>query len=68
MVSAETLFSYLYGAITFMVHTVASDKQLVSVINQNNKPIEFLSRRLSKPQRNYRTTKKGLLVVFECLK
>ena len=68
MISAETMLSYLYWKLPFTVHTDASDKQLGAVIIQNNKPIAFLSRKLSKLQRNYTTTKKGLLSIVECLK
>ena len=46
MVSDKILLSYTYWKITFTFHTDSSDKQLGSVINQNNKPIAFLSRRL----------------------
>ena len=58
MVSAETLLSYPDWKLPFTVHTGESDKQLGDVISQNNKPIDFLSRRLSKPQCNYTTTEK----------
>ena len=68
MVSAETLVDYPYCKIPFTVHTDASDKQLGSVIIQNNKPIAFLSRKLSKPQRNYTTTEREILAIVECLK
>ena len=63
MVSSETLLSYPYWKLTFTVHTDASDKQLGSVISQNNKPISFFSRILSNPQRNYTTTEKELLAI-----
>ena len=63
MVSAETLLSYRDWTIPCKVHTDASDKQLGSVISQNNKPIEFFSRRLRKPQRNYTMTEKELLAI-----
>ena len=52
----------------FEVHTDASDKQLSAIISQNNKPIAFFSRRLSKSQQNYTTTEKELLSIVECLK
>ena len=68
MVSAETLVDYPYCIIPFTVHTDASDKQLGSVIIQNNKPIAFLSRELRKPQRNYTTTEREILAIVECLK
>ena len=68
MVSAEALLSYPDRKLKFTVHTDASDKQLGAVISQNNKPINFLSRKLSKPQRNYTNIEKGLIVIVECLK
>ena len=68
MVSAETMLIYPYWKLPFTVHTDASDKHLGDVISKNNKPIAFLSRKLSKPQSNYTTNKKELLVIVECLK
>ena len=68
MVSAETLLSYPYWKLPFIFHTDASDKQLVAVISQNNKPIDFFSMGLSKQQHNYTTTERELLVIVECLK
>ena len=58
MVSAETLLSYPYWKLTFIVHTGAYDKQLGAIISQNKKPIDFFSIILSKTQRNYPTTDK----------
>ena len=68
MVSAEILIGYTDWKLSFTVHTNASDKQLVDFISQNNKPVAFFSRKLSKPQRNYTTTEKYLIVILECLK
>ena len=68
MVSAETLLTYPDWTIPFTIHTDASDKQLGAVISQNDKPIAFFSRRLSKAQLNYTTTEKELLSIVECLK
>ena len=39
--STESLLSYPGWRILFWVHTNSSDKQLVAVISQNNKPISF---------------------------
>ena len=58
MFSTDTLLSYPDWKLPFTIHTDASDKQLCAVISQNNKPIAFSSRKLSKPQRNYTTTDK----------
>ena len=63
MVSYETLLNYLYWKIPFTVHTDAYDKQLSAVISQNNKPIKFLSRILSKPKCKYTKIEKVLILV-----
>ena len=68
MVSVETLLSYPDWKLPFTVHTDAYDKQLGAVISQNNKPIAFLSSKLSKLQRNYTTTEKELVAILDCLK
>ena len=67
MVSSDTLLSYPYCTIPFTVHDDASDKQVGAVISHNNKQIALFSRRLSKPQLNFTTTEKELLVILECL-
>ena len=46
MVSAETMLSYPDWKLPFIVYTDASDKYLGTVTIQNNKPIDFFSRRL----------------------
>ena len=66
MVSAEALLSYPDWKISFIVHTYVSDKQLGDVII-HNKIFELFSRRLRKPQHNYTTTYKELLMIVECL-
>jgi hypothetical protein len=69
MVQTETLLlTYPDWTIPFTIHTDASDYQLGAVISQRNKPIAFFSRKLSKAQCNYTTTKKELLAIVECLK
>ena len=68
MISTETLLNYTDWTIPFTVHTDASDQQLGAVISQNNKHISFFSRKLSKPQRNYTTPEKELILIVECLK
>ena len=68
MVSAENLLSYLDCKLPFTVHTNTSDKQVGTVISQNKKSIDFFSRILRKPYRNYTTTEKELLAIVECLK
>ena len=49
-------------------HTDTSDKQLGAVISNNNKPIDFLSRRFSKAQCNYTTSDKEILAIVEFFK
>ena len=68
MVSVKNFLSYLDHTITFTVHTDASDKQLGAVVSQNNKTIESFSRRLIKPQHNYTTITKELLMIVKRLK
>ena len=68
MVCAKTLLSYPDWKLTFMVNSDASDKHLGAIISKNIKPIDFLSRKLSKPQYNYTTTEKELLAKVEFLK
>ena len=46
----------------------ASKQQLGTVIMQNNQPIVFFSRKLSKTQMKYSVTELELLSVVECLK
>ena len=53
LISKETILIYPDWTKKFIIHTDASDKQLGAVISQNNKPIEFLSQRLNKAQKNY---------------
>ena len=67
MVSAETLLNYLYWKVPFSAHRDDSDKQLSSVISQNDKSIDLFSIKLSKPQRNYTTIEKELNLIVECL-
>ena len=46
----------------------ASKVQLGEVINQDNKPIAFYSRKLNPAQVNYTTTERELLSIVETLK
>ena len=68
MVSAETILNDPYWKIPFIVHVCVYDKKLGVVISQNNKRIALFSRKLCKPQHNYKTTDKELLSIVECLK
>jgi hypothetical protein len=52
----------------FEIYTDTSSKQLGAVITQENRPIAFLSRKLSTTQRKYSVTKIELLAIVETLK
>ena len=58
MVSSNNLLNYLDWKIIFIVHTDASDKQLVPVISQNNKSIDLFPQIIINPQYNYTITDK----------
>ena len=58
MVSDDTLLNDPDCKIPFNVNNDSSDKKLGVFISQNNKPIDFFSRRLIKMQRNYTITEK----------
>ena len=57
-ISRENLFVYPNFSKPFVIQTEASKKQLGAVINQDNKPIAFYSRKLNLVQVNYTTTEK----------
>ena len=64
----DVLLAYpTYGEI-FEIYTDASKQQLGAVIMQNNQPIAFFSRKLSKTQMKYSVTELELLSIVECLK
>ena len=67
MESFETVLNYPYLKITFTFHTDEYDNKLGAVIIQNNKPIDLFSRKLINTHRNYTTTGKELLLIFEYL-
>ncbi len=60
--------AYPYYSVVFEIHTEASSKQLGAVINQDNRPIAFFSRKLSNTQRKHSVTKIELLAIVEALK
>ena len=68
MFSAKTLINDQDWTISLTVHTYNSDKQLGTIMNQNNYPIAYLLRIFSKPQFNYTMIEKELIVILECLK
>ena len=52
----------------FVIYTDASTRQLGGVITQNNRPIAFFSRKLTKAQTKYTVTELELLSIVELLK
>jgi hypothetical protein len=52
----------------FEIYTDASSMQLGAVITQDNRPIAFFSRKLSKMQQKYSVTEIELLTIVETLK
>jgi hypothetical protein len=52
----------------FEIYTDASSTQLGAVITQDNMPIAFFSRKLSKTQQKYSVTALELLAIVETLK
>ncbi len=52
----------------FGIYTDASSMQLGGVITQDNRPIAFFSRKLSKMQQKYSVTEIELLAIVETLK
>lgn len=63
LIAKETLLAYPDFNKKF-----ASDFQLGTVIMQENKPLAFISRKLTSAQRNYTTTEKELLSIVKTLK
>ncbi len=67
-IAKETVLAYLDFSKLFEIYTDASSMQLRAVITQDNRPIAFFSRKLSKMQQKYSVTEIGLLVIVETLK
>ena len=64
----ETVLAYPDFLKPFDIYTEASSMQLGAVITQDNRPIAFFSRKLSKMQQKYRVTEIELLAIVEALK
>ncbi len=67
-IAKETVLAYLDFSEPFEIFTDASSTQLGAVITQDNRPIAFFSRKLSKTQQKYSVTEIELLAIVETLK
>ncbi len=64
----ETVLAYPDFLKPFEIYTDASSTQLGALITQDNRPIAFFSRKLSKTQQKYSVTEIELLAIVETLK
>ena len=55
-IARDVVLAYPDYSKEFEIYTDASSKQLGAVITQGNKPIEFISRKLTEMQRSYIVT------------
>jgi hypothetical protein len=67
-IAKETVLAYPDFSKPFEIYTDASSTQVGAVITQDNKPIAFFSRKLSKMQQKYSVTEIELLAIVETLK
>ncbi len=67
-IAKETVLVYPDFSKPFEIYTDASSMQLGAVITQDNRPIVFLSRKLSEMQQKYSVTEIELLAIVETLK
>ncbi len=67
-IAKETILAYPDFLKPFEIYMDTFSTQLGSVINQDNRPIVFLSRKLSKMQQKYSVTEFELLAIVETLK
>ncbi len=64
----ETVLAYPNFSKPFKIYTGTSSMQLGALITQDNRPIAFFSRKLSKTQHKYSVTGMELLAIVETLK
>ncbi len=67
-IAKETVLAYPDFSKPFEIYTDASSMQLGAVITEDNRPIAFFSRKLSKMQQKYSATEIELLAIVETLK
>ncbi len=67
-IAKETVLAYPDFSKRFEIYTDASSMQLGAMITQDNRPIAFFSRKLSKMQQKYSVTEIELVAIVETLK
>ncbi len=67
-IAKKTVLAYPDFLKPFEIYTDASSTQLGAMITQDNRPIAFFSRKLSKTQEKYSFTEIELLAIVETLK
>jgi hypothetical protein len=67
-IAKETVLAYLDFSKPFEIYMDASSAQAGAVITQDNRPIAFFSRKLSKAQQKHSVTEIELLAIVETLK
>ena len=67
-IAKDVVLAYPDFSKSFEIYTDASTMRLGAVITQDNKPIAFFSRKLSKMQTKYSVTEIELLAIVETLK
>jgi hypothetical protein len=67
-IAKETVLAYPDLSKPFEIYTDASSTQLGAMITQDNRPIAFFSRKLSKTQQKYSVTEIELLAIVKTLK
>jgi hypothetical protein len=67
-IAKETVLAYPDFLKPFKIYTDASSMQLGVAITQDNRPIAFFSRKLSKTEQKYNVTENELLAIVETLK
>jgi hypothetical protein len=68
VITKETVLAYPDFLKPFEIYTDATLMHLGALITQDNRPIAFLSRKLSKTQQKYSVTEIELLAIVETLK
>jgi len=68
IIARDVILAYPDFAKKFVIYTDASTRQLGGVITQDNRPLAFFSRKLTKAQEKYTVTELELLSIVELLK